>query len=277
MAIITSRKQHRSVCRWSLILMGLCFLFPARETWAQVDFKPRAGVVLKPSLQAPSDAQITLLPLGNTQRIRYLLRSLTGPSGNLKTSRIRVKTPFNRQFQGLDQYRDFLSGVETGPIPLTFRIEKAAWNEPPGVFQGKLIPERVAPEIPVTVTITPKSLIALRPEKLTLRSSPLNDPIITEVEIYVTSNSRQWELAMIAGNLKLRSDTTIQTSRVRARIRKGGGATPWTPLDKPFFIAKGGPGPNRKVATLEFTVQSRKADPIGFYQGGIRFLIRNSP
>ena len=255
------------------VYVGMFLTWPAM---ADIDFEPRSGVLLQPRMNAASIATVRMLPVDNQKSLRYRLTPLKGPGGAIVPQRVQVRTPFSPTPQTLDKFRVFLSGRETGPLTIEFLTDPSDWSDRPGSYVGRLIPDRTSPEIPVTLKIRPNSVISLRPERFVLRPSLAEDPVITEVDISVASNSRRWVLAMVLDKLE-KTPGNIGTERVFARIKKPGKANPWISMNKPFWVAEGAPGLLRKIATLEFFIESRRSDPTGYYEGNIRFLIRNEP
>ena len=235
------------------------------------------SLTFQASLGASTPQKLTFVGKELTRPVMYRMLPLNGEAGTLPAANFKIKTPFTNGFQRLDRFQTVLSPGGDDQVTASLSVE-VDWNNPPGTYSGSMISDSGEREVPIQVTVLPKSIVTLNPAKFDLVPSDLNSPIVTRVEVFLASNSKHWHVFCVSESLKKQGGTEeIDTSRVYVRLVSTGNSVPWKKLDRPFKVAQGGPGPNRKVATLELVFQSRREDPPGRYEGTFKFMISNAP
>lgn len=259
------------------LFIALLCLGASTVTLADVDLMPRNGISMYAMLGALSQESVVLKPdSSQTSAVRYHLQSLKSGGYAIDSSRLKVKTLYTVGSESLDYYRTFLSGKESGQQVTAIFEFQPTWEDRPGIYTGRVISSSSVPEIPVEITILPKSLISLNPPSFQITPSTIEAPIITEVNVLLGSNSPRWELYVVAGDLaREKGKEAIETDRVFVRVKDELNPKSWTALTEPFQVVSGSAGPMRTVATLQFAVESERADPAGNYTGDIRILVRN--
>lgn len=261
-------------------IIGLAIFWPLmagkNPACAEVVVVP-VSLAFEATMPSSSPQKLIFIGKGLSNPVMYKILPAEGSSGILQPEKFKIKTPYTGDFQPLDKFRTILSetGDEQTEALLSVKID---WNNIPGVYNTRLISNSGEREVPVQITVLPKTIVSLNPSAFDLIPSDMKAPIITEVQIFVASNSRQWHLYCIAESLIRKGGTEqINTSRVYVKQLSPDDSLPWHRLDKPFGVAKGGPGPNRKVATIELAFESKRENPPGRYEGIFRFMISNSP
>jgi len=229
------------------------------------------------TMPASSLQKLVFIGKGLSNPVMYKILPAEGLGGILQPEKFKIKTPYTGDFQPLDRFRTILSETEDEQTETLLSVE-INWNNIPGVYSTRLVSNSGEREVPIQVTVLPKTIVFLNPAKFDLIPSDMKAPIVTEVQIFVASNSRQWHLYCITEPLIREGGTEqINTSRVYVRQLSPEDSLTWHRLDKPFEVAKGGPGPNRKVATIELAFESKREDRPGRYEGTFRFMISNIP
>ena len=255
----------------------ICLLLTTSAVNAGIDLIPRTGVSMNAELGKISQGSIVLKPdSAQTNTVRYQLKSLQSADNEINPNRLKVKNLYTIGGESLESYRTFLSGIEnTNQVTENFEFEPQ-WGDAPGIYIGSLVSTSNVPTIPVQITIAEKTIISIQPPSFSITSSTVNLPIINEVSVLLGSNSPHWELHIVAEDfLQESSDQQINSDRIFVRIKDEINPKPWLALDKMLKLISGVATPVTTIATLEFIVESARADRAGEYLGNIKFLIRN--
>lgn len=229
------------------------------------------------TMPASSLQKLVFIGKGLSNQVMYKILPAEGPGGILLPEKFKIKTPYTGDFQPLDKFRTVLSETEDEQTEALLSIE-IDWDNIPGVYNTRLVSNSGEREVPIQVTVLPKTIVSLNPAKFDLMPSDMKAPIVEEIQIFVASNSKQWHLYCITEPLTREGGTEqINTTRVYVRQLSPDDSLTWHRLNKPFEVAKGGPGPNRKVATIELAFESKREDRPGRYEGTFRFMIYNAP
>jgi len=264
----------------SSYLKTLCFfllLVSVNASQAGVNILPSTGIEIVATPGVVANDSVLLKPSSDqTTALQYRLRTLRSDDQEIDKSRVKVKNRYTKGAQSLDRYRTFLSGQEKSN-PVTSTVEfKPTWSDIPGIYISSLAANGNASDIPLKITIKPKSLFTLQLANFTIATSSLKAPIISEVNIVMGSNSPRWELYLVAENLKFQSGRNkIKNDRVFARVKDEQNPKTWKLLNKKTKFVSGIATSVVTIATLEFLVESERDDQAGDYLGNIKFLVRN--
>ena len=269
--------QNRTFFRGFIISLAILVLAGGRNTaFAEVVVVP-VSLAFEATMPASSLQKLVFIGKGLSNPVMYKILPAEGPGGILLPEKFKIKTPYTGNFQPLDKFRTVLSktGDERTEALLFVEID---WDNIPGVYNTRMVSNSGEREVPIQVTVLQKTIVSLNPAKFDLIPSDMKSPIVEKIQIFVASNSRQWHLYCMTESLTREGGTEqINTSRVYVRQLSPDDSLSWHRLDKPFEVARGGPGPNRKVATIELAFESKREDRPGRYEGTFRFMISNSP
>ena len=263
--------------RFTIILAILsAFICGRNIVCAEVVVAP-VSLAFEATMPSSSPQKLVFIGKGLLNPVMYKILPAEGPSGILEPEKFKIKTPYTSDFQPLDRFRTILSGTADEQTEALLSVE-IDWNNIPGIYSTRLISNSGEREVPIRITVLPKTIVFLNPAKFDLIPSDMKAPIVTEIQIFTASNSRQWHLYCITEPLIREGGAEqINTSRVYVRQLSPDDSLSWHRLDKPFEVARGGPGPNRKVATIELAFESKREDRPGRYEGTFRFMIYNAP
>lgn len=269
--------QNRTLFKGFIISLTILALASGRNiAFAEVVVVP-VSLGFEATMPASSLQKLVFIGKGLSNQVMYKILPAEGPGGILLPEKFKIKTPYTGDFQPLDKFRTVLSETEDEQTEALLSIE-IDWNNIPGVYNTRLVSNSGEREVPIQVTVLPKTIVSLNPAKFDLMPSDMKAPIVEEIQIFVASNSKQWHLYCITEPLTREGGTEqINTTRVYVRQLSPDDSLTWHRLNKPFEVAKGGPGPNRKVATIELAFESKREDRPGRYEGTFRFMIYNAP
>lgn len=259
------------------LILATLVLTAAGPLYGEVKMLP-STLSYKASHASSPPVKVLFKGVNNNDEVLYRMQPLKGPSGVLGPERFRINTPYTKGFQPLDRFQYVLTGKADEQVEALFSTE-ITWRDVPGIYKGKLVSNSDERELPIEVTVLRTTALSLNPTTFDLIPSPdMKTPIVTRVEIYLASNSRRWQLYAVTQPLvKEGGEKEIKTERIFVRLARDDNSGKWTSLDEPFRVAEGGPGPNRKVATLELAVESRRTDLPGQYEGTFKLMIANTP
>jgi len=269
--------QNRTLFKGFIISLTILALASGRNiAFAEVVVVP-VSLGFEATMPASSLQKLVFIGKGLSNQVMYKILPAEGPGGILLPEKFKIKTPYTGDFQPLDKFRTVLSETEDEQTEALLSIE-IDWDNIPGVYNTRLVSNSGEREVPIQVTVLPKTIVSLNPAKFDLMPSDMKAPIVEEIQIFVASNSKQWHLYCVTEPLTREGGTEqINTTRVYVRQLSPDDSLTWHRLNKPFEVAKGGPGPNRKVATIELAFESKREDRPGRYEGTFRFMIYNAP
>ena len=234
------------------------------------------SLTLKASMPSSPPEKLIFIGTGLANAVMYKILPAQGPNGVLQPDKFKIKTPYTIDFQPLDQFQTILSKNTEGQSETWISVD-VDWKNTPGVYSTRLISNSGEREVPVQVNVLPKTIVSLNPPKFDLMPSNMEAPLVTKIQVFLASNSVQWHLYCISNSLTRKGGKEqIKESRVYVRSLSSNDSLPWHRLDKPFRVASGGPGPNRKIATIELAFESQRQDLPGRYEGNFRFMISNT-
>ena len=219
-------------------------------------------------------------------RLEPLTQKVEGVVHTLDPERFLLESRYLKRAKAASRYRT-LVGVDLLPllggaepkrdieVESTLHFE-VGWNDLPGVYVGRLRPDNrdrdcPLPEFDVQLAIAPKVAVDLKQEKIELTPSSRVSPILSEVEVWLASNQSRWDLYLMSEALVQSSSKDLILPKKMFVREKGEGE--WSALDAPYKVSSGHAGKKRKVATLEFFVESQQETPPGEYEGKIRWMV----
>ncbi len=237
---------------------------------------PTTGLELSATPQFSSDGLLTFKPTTDqTSAVQYRLTTFRVNGRDVDKSKLKIKTIYSSEFKSLDRYRLVLSGKENAnPVKASFKFE-SSWYDIPGVYSGIISSDTNTSDFPIKVIVSPKTTLSLSPPNFTIATSESNLSVIREVDLIFGTNSPSWELYVAAEDLILGSSNKISNDRVFVRIKNDLNPQPWLVLGQPIKLISGAQTSPKKIATVEFFVDSQRLDRAGNYLGKIKFLVDN--
>ena len=256
-------------------LVFLVFLSATTQVCSSVVVYPTTGLYLTASPGISTSASLQIKPdESQLTPVKYRLASFRVNGVDVDKSKLTINNLYLNKAHTLDRFQLVLSGKEkSNPVTSIFKF-KPSWTDIPGNYSGYLMSDSGTRDIPIKMTVHPKTSLKLSTESLKITTSNFEIPKIQTVDVVFGSNSPGWELYLSASNLTKFNGDLLDKNKIYVRI-KDNTKSSWINLDQIVKIAAGGPKSPNKVATLEFLINADKLEKAGDYLGRIKFLLKS--
>lgn len=274
MKVGTMKSKHKRMTSKQSALFFIAFIVLSLNSYANVIVYPSTGVNINTSPGVTGEANVQFKPDSTLlEPVKYRLSSLRVNGRDVSKSKLTVSNLYTKGKGPLDRFQFVLSGKESSnPITSTFKFE-SQWADAPGIYLGNLTSDKDATEIPVKVTVNPKTTISVNPRNFEIVTSSFDIPKIAQVDLIFGTNYQNVELYVTGENLTKSDGEYIPKTKLYVKL-KGNPEFKWTEVSRPVKIYSGGSIAPSKVATLEFLVKADHLKDAGEYLGKIKFLVK---
>jgi hypothetical protein len=219
-------------------------------------------------------------------KLKPLTQKVNGVVYALEADRFILESRYYKKTKEASHYRTLvgidliplLGGVESKrdiEVETTLSFE-ADWSDLPGTYKGRLVPDNrdrscPLPEFDIELTIAPNVAVDLKSEEIEITPSSRTSPILNEVEVWLSSNQSRWDLYVTAEKLEIERGKDIILPKSFFVREKG--VDNWHSLAETYKVSSGAAGASKRVATLEFFIESQQETPPGDYEGKLHWMV----